>query len=47
LKGVETVEDGSGIGTGDESERGMTVNEGLVCVDIDAVEDGEMVVGVV
>ena len=47
MKGAETEEGGSGIGTDDESERGMVVSEGSVCVDIDAVEDGEMIGGVV
>ena len=33
---------GSEIGTVNESEMGMAGNEGSVCVDIDAEEDGEM-----
>ena len=41
------MESGSEIGTGDESEWGMIVGEGSVCVDIVAVEDGEVIRGVV
>ena len=38
---------GSRVGTVNESESGMAGEEVSVCVDIDAVEDGGMIRGVV